>query len=412
MNPHTLDRPLNVVRVCLHLLLAGLLLLAVVRVLADRQSHAPAVIIAAAAMGAIYAAGPLLPRVGRSPHAAAGWLAALGAMWLVLLGLTPDGVWLAFPLFFLQLHLLPIRWGLSAVAATTVVAIVGFTWHQGGFAIGVVIGPALGAVVAVATVLGYQALYRESEQRRQVIEELQQTRSDLAAAEHSAGVLAERERLAREIHDTLAQGLSSIQLLLRAAERALPDQPDTAALHVTRARDAAQDNLTEARRLVHALAPVELEGGSLPTALERLCMTTHQRSGLTVHFHLSGEPFEVATPYEVALLRVAQSALANTVQHAHANRAELTLSYMDTSVTLDAVDDGVGFDPQSAASAGSQDAGFGLAAMRARARALGGTWAVESSRGNGTALAVGFPHVRADDPHHPDGNVPKQKGPG
>ncbi|WP_033292765.1 sensor histidine kinase [Amycolatopsis jejuensis] len=383
MNPHTLDRPLRLLRICLHLLLGGLLVLAVARAYVDGRPHALEVLAGALVMGGVYTAGPLLPRVGRSPAATAVWLAVLGAAWLVLLLRTPDGVWLAFPLFFLQMHLLPTHWGLPVVAVTTVVAIAGFTRHVGGLGYGVTIGPMLGAAVAVATVLGYQALYRESEQRQRLIEELHETRNDLAAVERSAGVLAERERLAREIHDTLAQGLSSIHLLLRAAERALPDRPEAAVPHVTQARQAAQDNLTEARRLVYALAPVELEGASLPAALERLCATTQQRSGLTVHFHLSGEPFEVPTAYEVALLRIAQSALANTVRHAEASRAELTLSYMDTSVTLDAVDDGIGFDPQNA--------GFGLSAMRARARSLGGSWTVESSPGHGTALAVSFP---------------------
>lgn len=397
MNPHTLDRPLRVLRVCLHLLLTALLALAAVRAFLDDLPHAPSVLAVATVLGVIYGAGSLLPRVGRSPRVTAAWLGALLVVWPLLLWLTPDGVWLAFPLFFLLLHLLPTRWGLVAVTATTVVAIAGFLWHQGEIAAPVIIGPALGAAVAVATVLGYQALYQESEQRRRLIEELRETRSDLAAAEHSAGVFAERERLAREIHDTLAQGLSSIQLLLRAAERALPERPDEASPHVTRARQAAQDNLTEARRLVHALAPVELEGRSLPTALQRLCASTQQRSGLAVQFHVSGEPFEVPTPHEVALLRVAQSALANTIQHAAATRAELTLSYMDTALTLDAVDDGVGFDPETAASrTGTGEGGFGLAAMRARARSLGGNCTVESAPGHGTALAVSFPHRSGD----------------
>jgi signal transduction histidine kinase len=208
----------------------------------------------------------------------------------------------------------------------------------------------------------------------------------LAAAEHSAGVLAERERLAREIHDTLAQGLSSIQLLLRAAERALPDRPDTAGRHVERARSEAQHNLAEARRFVHALSPPDLERGSLPAALERLCAN---QSGPAVRFHVEGEPVAMPMPHEVALLRIAQSALANTVQHANATRAELTLSYMDTRVALDAVDDGVGFDPATLP-AGGVDGGFGLGAMRARARSLGGTLSVESAPGKGTALSVGF----------------------
>src|SRR5699024_1159756 len=107
--------------------------------------------------------------------------------WLVLLALTPDGVWLAFPLFFLQLHLLPLRAGLLAVAATTAAAIAGFGWHQHVLTLSMVVGPVLGAAVAVATVLGYQVLYRESDARRRLIVELTGARAELAAAEREAG---------------------------------------------------------------------------------------------------------------------------------------------------------------------------------------------------------------------------------
>ncbi|MFC5996733.1 sensor histidine kinase [Pseudonocardia hispaniensis] len=389
MNPRTLDHPLRVLRVCLHLLVAGLLALAAGRAVTTGLPHRAAIVAAALVLAAVYAAGPLTPRVARSAAAAGAWLGTLAAVWLVLLALTPDGVWLAFPLFFLQLHLLPPRWGLPAVAVTTVGAIGGFAWHQGELTPAVVIGPALGAAVAVGTALGYQALYRESEHRRSLIEQLTAARSELAAAEHAAGVLAERERLAREIHDTLAQGLSSIQLLLRAAERALPARPDTAAGHVRQARVAAADNLAEARRFVHALTPPGLADGSLPSALERLCATTTQRSGLAVHFHLSGTPAVLSAAQEVALLRIAQSALANTVQHACAGRAEVTLSYMDDRVALDVVDDGVGFDPGAVPLPGAGGR-FGLAAMQARARSLQGTLSVESAPGQGTAVAVSF----------------------
>ncbi|MBK3587502.1 winged helix-turn-helix domain-containing protein, partial [Streptomyces sp. MBT57] len=199
----------------------------------------------------------------------------------------------------------------------------------------------------------------------------------------------ERERLAREIHDTLAQGLSSIQLLLRAAERTLPDQAPATA-HVRAAREAAQANLAEARSFVRALTPPDLEHGSLAAALERLCART-TAPGLTVRFAVSGTPVELPTPYEVALLRTAQSALANTVRHAGAGRAEITLSFMDTSVALDVVDDGRGFDPSGAPVDERGDGGFGLPAMRSRAATLGGTLSVESAPGQGTALAVTLP---------------------
>ncbi|MEU4996085.1 sensor histidine kinase [Streptomyces sp. NPDC021622] len=376
-----------VLRLCLHALLAGLLALPAVRAVADGAPRAGAVVGAVLAMGAVYAAGTLSPAVARSRRAAAVWLGALGVCWVVLLALSPDGLWAAFPLYFLQLHLLPVRWALPAVALTAAAAIAGYLLHSSPaspVSPGIFIGPPLGAAVAVATVLGYQALYRESERRRELIDELMATRAELAAAERTAGTLAERERLAREIHDTLAQGLSSIQLLLRAAGRVLP-AGSPAAPHIEQARTAAQDNLAEARRFVRALSPPDLEHGSLAAALERLSTSSH---GTKVQFTVSGTPTELPTPYEVALLRTAQSALANTVRHAEADRAEITLSFMDTSVSLDVVDDGRGFDP---ASAPRGDGGFGLPAMRSRARSLGGTLSVESAPGQGTAVAVTLP---------------------
>ncbi|MER6998825.1 sensor histidine kinase [Streptomyces sp. NPDC000410] len=387
MDPGSLTPALRVLRLCLHLLMAALLALAAVRAVAANDPDAAAVVAAAVLTGAVYAAGSFVPSVRATRAAAALWLGALCTSWLVLLWLTPDGLWVAFPLYFLQLHLLPMRWSLPAVAATAGLAILSYVRHGGPLGPGAVIGPLLGAAVAVATVLGYQALYRESERHRQLVEELISTRAELAAAERHAGTLAERERLAREIHDTLAQGLSSIQLLLRAAERTLPgDSP--AAEHIGQARQAAQDNLAEARRFVRALSPPDLEHGSLAGALERLARTG--RPGPRVRFSVSGTPVPLPTPYEVALLRIAQSALANTVRHAGAERAEITLTFMDASVTLDVVDDGKGFEP-AAESRRAEEGGFGLPAMRARARSLGGTFTVESAPGQGTAVAATLP---------------------
>ncbi|MFG2654142.1 sensor histidine kinase [Streptomyces sp. NPDC048425] len=384
MDPRSLTPVLRVLRLCLHLLMAGLLMLVAGRALAGDSTGAGAVVAAAVVMAVVYGAGPLIPAVRTTRAGAALWLGALCAVWLVLLALTPDGLWLAFPLYFLQLHLLPARWGVPAVTLTAGAAIASYVRHGQPLNPGAFIGPLLGAAVAVATVIGYQTLYRESERRRHLIEELIATRAELAAAERTAGTLAERERLAREIHDTLAQGLSSIQLLLRAAQRALPPQ-SPAAPHIEQARAAAQDNLAEARRFVRALSPPDLENGSLAGALARLCETA---PGLTVRFQESGTPAGLPTPYEVALLRIAQSALANTVRHAGARRAEITLSFMDTAVALDIVDDGRGFDP---ASAPSGDGGFGLPAMRSRAESLGGTFTVESAPGQGTAVAITLP---------------------
>ncbi|GJF30792.1 two-component sensor histidine kinase [Kitasatospora sp. NE20-6] len=387
MTPRTPTPAPRAVTGCLHLLTAGLLGLAAARALAGGGGDALPAALAAAATGAVYAAGPLLPSVGRSRPATALWLAVLAAAWLTLTVLTRDGVWLAFPLYFVELHLLSRRAGPAAVLVTALAAAAGFARHQDAPGVAAVIGPLIGAGVAVATVLGYRALHQESEQRRRLLDELVAARADLAAADHAAGVLAERERLAREIHDTLAQGLSSIQLLLRAAERALPGDPAAAQGHVRVAREAARDNLTEARRFVRALAPPVLDDLPLPGALERLCATSAERYGLPVRFTLSGDAVPLPAAYPPALVRVAQSALANAAQHARARSVEVTLSYMDTEVALDVVDDGTGFTPASVPAAGSPD-GFGLTAMRARTAALGGTLTVESAPGRGTAVAV------------------------
>lgn len=379
----------------MHLLIAGLLLLAVLRALVSRGGAEVEIAAAAIVLAAVYAGGPRWPAVHRSTTAAGGWLAALLATWLVLLFLTPDAIYLAFPWFFLLLHLLPRGVGLAAVAVTTGAAIAGFAWHQRVFTPAMAIGPILGAGVAVATVWGYQALQTESDHRRRLIEQLRRTRAELAVVEHRSGVLAERERLAREIHDTLAQGLSSIQLLLRAAGRSL-DPGKTADLErgaamVELARQTAQDNLTEARRLVQALAPADLQGSSLGPALQRLCDTTSERSGIAVTFRQEGALVPLSTPVEVALLRIAQAALGNTTQHARATRADVTLTAMDTLITLDIVDDGTGFDPAAASVRGGvpgPEGGFGLMSMRSRAAELGGTLTVESEPGHGTAVAV------------------------
>ncbi|MEU5821560.1 sensor histidine kinase [Streptomyces sp. NPDC047803] len=376
-------------RLCLHGLMLGLLALAAAKAYGDGGPHPGAVTAVAAVLAAVYAAGAAAGSVQPGTRAGAAWLAVLGLLWAALLVLSPDALWVAFPLYFLQLHLLPTRWGLPAVAVTAVAAIASFLLHGQAVTPGTFIGPLLGAAVAVATVLGYEALFRESERRRELIDELVAARAELAEAERTAGTLAERERLAREIHDTLAQGLSSIQLLLRAAERTLPEDAPAAA-HVHRAREAAQDNLAEARRFVRALTPPDLENGSLTAALERLSART-STPGLTVQFAVSGTPVALPTPYEVALLRTAQSALANTVRHAGAGRAEITLSFMDTSVALDVVDDGRGFAQDAPDAGASASGGFGLPAMRSRAASLGGTLSVESAPGQGTAVALTLP---------------------
>jgi signal transduction histidine kinase len=257
--------------------------------------------------------------------------------------------------------------------------------------------------------LGYRSLERENEARRTLIAELHRTQDELAVAEHGRGVLEERERLAREIHDTVAQGLASIVILLGATDQELRQGDHASALsHIAQARDTARHDLDEARRFVRELAPVALDGASLPEALEQLCAQTTRLGGPVVAFAVSGPPHALAPAHELALLRVAQSALANTVAHADAGQGRVTLTYLADGVALDIHDDGRGFDPTasrpapSATPAATQAAGgttaepaahggFGLVAMRQRVEALGGTFTVESAPGEGTVIAVNLP---------------------
>lgn len=310
-------------------------------------------------------------------------LAVLSAEWIAVFALTPAAAFLAFPLFFLYLHALPSRWGVAAVASATAVVVILFGWHQ-GYNVGAVIGPIVGAAVAVAFVAGFRTLQREVAHRQRLIDELIATRDELARHEHEAGALAERTRLGREIHDTVAQGLSSIQMLLHAAERA---DPSGAGLeHVRLARETAAESLSETRRFIEARPPAALQDETLARALQRLSTDVDQspRIGVTI----DGDPFELPMPIETALLRVAQEALTNVGRHADASRAAVTLSYMGGAVNLDVVDDGRGFD--AAEVAARTERPFGIAGMRARVEELGGTFAIESAADAGTAIAVSF----------------------
>lgn len=231
-----------------------------------------------------------------------------------------------------------------------------------------------------------------AEERRQTIAALEAARRELAAAERAAGVLEERQRLARDIHDTLAQSFTSIVMHLEAAEPQLEMVSDSAHRHVGQARQSARDGLAEARRLVWALRPEALDQASLPEALERLAGRWSKASGVAATATITGTPRPLPAEVEVTLLRVAQEALANVRKHARATMVTLTLSFMDDALLLDVQDDGVGFVSGVPATVRG-DGGFGLTGMRERVARLGGSVSVESAPGEGTTVVV---ELRAD----------------
>ncbi|MEO7122387.1 MAG: sensor histidine kinase [Lacisediminihabitans sp.] len=373
-------------RIGLHGVFVALTAFVVLRAMLLEGAESPWVVALGLVLLVAYLAGAFLARSATGPTVSRVWLAVLTAGVLTLLPLTPDATFLVFPLFFLQLHLLPFRWAIPATIVTTALAVVAFAGHS-GWTVGGVVGPLIGATVAILIGLGYRALYREAQQRQLLIDELLATREKLALREREAGVLQERSRLAREIHDTVAQGLSSIQMLLHAAER--EESNTTALAHVTLARETAAANLAETRRFIRELTPPALEQQTIGAALARLA-ETDQGDSLVVTFHSSGDPIELPMRLETALLRIAQATLANVRQHAEAKRAEITLTYLDDWVGLDIVDDGKGFSPRSIGQAASDRTSFGLTTMHQRVEQLGGTLTIESRPGAGTAIAVGF----------------------
>src|SRR5918998_3890078 len=213
-------------------------------------------------------------------------------------------------------------------------------------------------------------------------------------AGRQAGVLRERQRMAHEIHDTLAQGFTSIVMNLEAAEGAMPPNTDRARHHLDQARLTARESLTEARRLVWALRPEALENASLPEALKRLAERWRGESNIIVDVATTGTPCPLPSDLEATLFRVAQEALSNVRKHARgASRVALTLSYMRDTVALDARDDGAGFDPDREAGKvrDRNSGGFGLNGVRERVEGVGGTLSIESAPGEGSTLAVELP---------------------
>lgn len=198
-----------------------------------------------------------------------------------------------------------------------------------------------------------------------------------------AGVLDERQRMAREIHDTLAQGLTGIIAQLQAAG----NEPPGSNRRIDAAIGLARESLNEARRSVHALRPGSLDSARLSDALADVAQRWTALHGIEVQVATTGTTLPLPPEAEVALLRTAQEALANVARHAQASRVGLTLSYLEDKIALDVRDDGHGFRAGETAGEG----GFGLIAMRQRIEALAGSLQIESEPGSGTAISASIP---------------------
>jgi signal transduction histidine kinase len=290
----------------------------------------------------------------------------------------------------------------GGVAATSILIntiITGFPWPT------VDLWFLYGAIIIIQVVaIGFGTVFGErmsevNEERRRALKQLEAAveenvglQRQLVAQAREAGVLDERARMAREIHDTIAHGLTGIVIQLEAAEQAA-DRPDEHERHVHNAIRLARESLAEARRSVDGSRPEILERGTLEDGLADVAERWSAISGVPVEFKATGERLALHPEIEEALLRTAQEALANVEKHASASRAGVTLSYMGDVVALDVRDDGVGFDvPDRSA---GRTSGFGLTAMRQRVGRVAGTLAIESEPGGGTAISARVPAIGA-----------------
>jgi signal transduction histidine kinase len=355
-----------------------------------------AVLAGALVLGLAYATRGLLADRSWWPTV---WVTGMVVLWGALTAVAPSFAWCAVPVAFAVLRVLPFPWAVGTVVLMTVLLTAAWQRLDNSWATGFdpvqVAGP-IG--VGLVTVLAYRALDLESRARQDLLDQLVEAQAELAEEQHRTGALAERTRLSREIHDSVGQGLSSINLLLQAAEQAWSTQPAAAREHVRTAAATARDGLDEVRRVVRDLAPADLAddvtGTALPAALRRAADQLAQAApGMRIEVRVDGEPGVVPPEVAAALVRTARGALANVREHAGAGRVALTLTYHVDEVVLDVRDDGHGFDQvdlgHQVRPSGTR--GRGLAGIRDRAEALGGRADVESAPGEGTTVSVRFP---------------------
>lgn len=240
----------------------------------------------------------------------------------------------------------------------------------------IVFGGLIGAFIS--------GIVRQSSDRAALIKELRSTRNELETVSHERGALAERQRLSLEIHDTIAQGFTSIVMLLEAAEADVARDPDNAKRMMGLARRTARENLSEARSLVATLSGAGIAEGALPDVIRRLVDRFAEEMGLSASMVLLGEPRPLGAAEEVVLLRACQESLANVRKHAAARSVEVSLEFRPSGVALTVADDGRGFDVEFAD-------GFGLHGMHDRVTQIGGTLNVVTAPGAGTKVEVAIP---------------------
>ena len=339
---------------------------------------------------------------------AAGWFALSrfaeadrrAAISLVAVMILGCGVGIAFfpALAILQTIAFPVIWffgggtrtALVANVLLVIAAAVGFLVY-GGLGTDNIEQTAITETIslgfALALGLWFSRVYDGIKERQALIDQLESAQDQLAALSRDAGAAGERERLAREIHDTIAQDLTGLVLTAQRGLRELKAGNSSAAeKQLALLEENARNALTETRALVASGAAVGVDGGGLGIALRRLAERFERETGIVVTVE-ADEAAALDRDGEVVLLRCAQEALANVRKHSAARAAALTLVARDREVDLSITDDGGGFDP------GAPSSGFGLSGLRERLALVRGTLAVTASPGGGTTLVATLPRA-------------------
>lgn len=343
--------------------------------------------VAVLAFGAWYAVlgRPLLARY----EATKVWtfIAGTAVLYAIATLFAPAATFLSFVLLPLVFNLVDFLPGTLAVAGLNLIPPAAHLARTGNvFETVVVLVPIAALITVFSTAFAYwvHQIARQSAERADLIEQLNASRAEVARLSRDAGVAAERQRLSGEIHDTIAQGLSSVVMLVQAAEADLDRDTGQARHHLRMAGRSARESLAEARALVAGLSPAQLSGASLAAVLARLAERFREETGIPVDARTAARSDQLPMATEVVLLRAAQEGLANVRKHARATAVTLELAYPPGSAVLTVTDNGVGAET-------SDNGGFGLAGMRARAADIGGTLRLEPAPGGGTKLTVLVP---------------------
>jgi len=245
-------------------------------------------------------------------------------------------------------------------------------------------------LLSISTIMGafISSIIKQSTDRQRLIDELTRSRANLMRVEREAGRLNERQRLARDIHDTLAQHFTSIIMHLAAVKHSNPESVQS---EVQQAEDVARDGLDEIRRIVWDMQPEQIEKASLIEAVEELAARWSAENSVQVKMAVTGTPRSLTSSAETALLRISQEAMHNINKYAQAKNVNITFSFMEDIFVMDIADDGMGFEPSNIKN------GFGMKTMRDRAEELSGSFTIESERGAGTAIAVSIPIAEEND---------------